>query len=161
MKGSEAEFECNHSKCINDALTRATRICNEKSLRLTYLRKRVLELIWLSHKPIGAYTMIAELSKEGRNVAPPTVYRSLDFLLEQGFIHRLTSLNAFVGCPNPGHSIYCQFLICSECSHVSEVQDINVIEAILDCTDSKGFKVQGEIVEIKGTCKNCQNKSSN
>jgi Fur family zinc uptake transcriptional regulator len=78
-------------------------LCAQKGLRLTALRRRVLELVWQSHKPLGAYDILAVLSEQdGRRAAPPTVYRALDFLLENGLVHRISSLNAFVGCDAPG-----------------------------------------------------------
>jgi len=147
-----------HDVCIQDALDTAVDICNERGIRLTFLRKRVLELVWQAHKPIGAYTILSQLSTDGRQVAPPTVYRALDFLMEEGFVHRLTSLNAFIGCSEPGHSAHGQFLICTECSEVTEMQDMGVIESIEACAAEKGFNVQGQIVEVIGICPMCQVK---
>ena len=137
MNDTTKQYEHDHDSCIEEALQRATDICNERGLRLTYLRKRVLELVWEAHKPIGAYTVLDKLSEDGRKAAPPTVYRALDFLLEEGFVHRLTSLNAFVGCSDPGHSVYGQFLICSECAEVREMQDLGIVDAIEACADEK------------------------
>lgn len=86
-----------HSRCVTHALTEAESICTRQGLRLTALRKRVLELVWHSHKPLGAYDILGVLSEEdGRRAAPPTVYRALDFLLENGLVHRIASLNAFI-----------------------------------------------------------------
>jgi Fur family zinc uptake transcriptional regulator len=92
-----------HSHCVHSALSEADTLCAQKGLRLTALRRRVLELVWQSHKPLGAYDILAVLSEQdGRRAAPPTVYRALDFLLENGLVHRISSLNAFVGCVHPG-----------------------------------------------------------
>ena len=99
--------EHDHRVCVKDALEQATAICAKRGARLTPIRRRVLELIWASHKPSGAYDILEALSQEsrGKRIAPPTVYRALDFLLEQGLIHRLESLNAFIGCPHPMRKI--------------------------------------------------------
>lgn len=157
---NEAQSGCkhDHSVCIQDALNKAAEICNERNLRLTYLRKKVLELVWQAHKPIGAYAILSDLSEEGRRVAPPTVYRALDFLMEEGFVHRLASLNAFVGCPNPGHASFGQFLICKECSEVIEMVDMAVIESIEKSAEKHGFNVQGQTIEAVGICPHCQLK---
>jgi len=89
-----------HSRCVSHALAEAETICARQGLRLTALRKRVLELVWASHKPLGAYDILGVLSDEdGRRAAPPTVYRALDFLLENGLVHRIASLNAITDCP--------------------------------------------------------------
>ena len=85
-----------HSHCVSDALRAADALCARSGARLTALRRRVLELVWQSHRPLGAYDILGVLSSEdGRRAAPPTVYRALDFLLEHGLIHRLASLNAY------------------------------------------------------------------
>ena len=94
-----------HSQCVDSALADADALCARQGVRLTALRRRVLELVWQSHKPLGAYDILGTLSEEdGRRAAPPTVYRALDFLMENGLIHRIASLNAFIGCVRPEHS---------------------------------------------------------
>ena len=91
-----------HKHCIKGALEEARALCAQKGVRLTALRETVLELIWQSHRPVGAYEILAELTRiQDKSAQPPTVYRALDFLLEHGLIHRLSSLNAFIGCPHP------------------------------------------------------------
>ncbi|NAT18288.1 Fur family transcriptional regulator, partial [Pseudomonas syringae pv. actinidifoliorum] len=92
-----------HSHCVHSALAEAETLCTQQGLRLTTLRRRVLELVWQSHKPLGAYDILAVLSEEdGRRAAPPTVYRALDFSSwKNGLVHRIASLNAFTGCNHP------------------------------------------------------------
>src|SRR3546814_13619005 len=93
-----------HDHCVSHALAEADSLCARQGVRLTALRKRVLELVWQSHKPLGAYDILAQLTEQdGRRAAPPTVYRALDFLLENGLVHRIASLNAFIGCNHPEH----------------------------------------------------------
>ena len=84
----------NHQACVNQALDDARHICQQHNARLTPTRQRVLELIWQSHRPLGAYDVLAQLAAEGQNAAPPTVYRALDFLQQHGLVHRIASLNA-------------------------------------------------------------------
>jgi len=82
-----------HDHCVSHALAEADSLCARQGVRLTALRKRVLELVWQSHRPLGAYDILAVLSEQdGRRAAPPTVYRALDFLLENGLVHRIASL---------------------------------------------------------------------
>ena len=93
----------NHDDCIDAALTAAENHCQALGVNLTAQRRQVLGLVWRSHRPIGAYEIINALAMiDGKRVAPPTVYRALDFLTKQGLIHRVESLNAFIGCPDPG-----------------------------------------------------------
>ena len=79
----------NHDHCIVDALQRAEALCEQRNVRLTPIRRRVLELVWHSHAPIGAYAILDQLKTTDRSAAPPTVHRALDFLLEHGLVHRL------------------------------------------------------------------------
>ena len=75
-----------HSRCITSAIGHAKSLCADRGVKLTPVRQRVLELVWQSHQPIGAYELLASLAKEGFNSAPPTVYRALEFLSGQGLL---------------------------------------------------------------------------
>ncbi|MNF39391.1 Zinc uptake regulation protein [compost metagenome] len=146
-----------HSRCVSHALAEAESICTRQGLRLTALRKRVLELVWQSHKPLGAYDILAVLSEQdGRRAAPPTVYRALDFLLENGLVHRIASLNAFVGCSHPTHIHQGQFLICRNCHAAIELEHAEISAAIVSGAQSVGFVVEGQTVEVLGLCAGCQ-----
>ena len=148
-----------HGACVADALARAERLCEAHGTRLTDLRRRVLELVWSSHEPVGAYRLLELLDREaggaGRRAAPPTVYRALDFLMEQGLVHRIESLNAFVGCDQPHAAHASQFLICARCGASVELNDPGIAKALSACADRLGFQVEQPTVEIKGTCPNC------
>jgi Fur family zinc uptake transcriptional regulator len=146
----------NHLRCVADAMSDAARLCRARGVRLTPLRARVLEIVWQNHKPLGAYDILAVLAGEGRSAAPPTVYRALEFLLEQGLAHRLSSLNAFIGCSRPGHAGSGQFLICRSCGNAAELNDGGVERAITRSAASQGFAVHGHTVEISGVCPDCR-----
>jgi Fur family zinc uptake transcriptional regulator len=146
-----------HSHCVSHALAEAESICTRQGLRLTALRKRVLELVWQSHKPLGAYDILGVLSEQdGRRAAPPTVYRALDFLLENGLVHRIASLNAFVGCNHPEHAHQGQFLICRSCHAAIELEQPAISEAIVASAAAVGFAVEGQTVEVVGLCAGCR-----
>ncbi len=132
--------------------------CRERELRLTPLRRDVLELVAQAGKPIKAYDLLAQLQERHANPAPPTVYRSLDFLLEQGFIHKLESINAFVSCFHPGEEHQVPFLICDECKDAIEVCDEHFAELIARQARALGFRPQAQTLEVHGVCRNCQNK---
>lgn len=149
-----------HSHCVSQALTAAEHLCQREGVRLTALRKRVLELVWQSHKPLGAYDILETLAREdGRRAAPPTVYRALDFLLEQGLVHRIASLNAFIGCSSPEHRHQGQFLICRQCHVAVELDQSPIHQAIADSAAQLGFEVESETVEITGLCKRCREQA--
>ena len=86
-----ASQQHDHNHCISTAMDTARTLCEQRGLRMTPVRRRVLELVWQNHKPTGAYDLLAQLSEEGFNSAPPTVYRALDFLLELGVVHRISN----------------------------------------------------------------------
>ena len=145
-----------HGNCIETALATAEQLCAARGLRFTALRRRVLELVWQSHRPIGAYEVLDQLGEEKQNAAPPTVYRALDFLIEAGLVHRLDSLNAFIGCPDPGRRHTGQFLICRECRTVTELDDDDVDSLVAKKAAARGFTAVRQILEIEGLCKSCR-----
>jgi Fur family zinc uptake transcriptional regulator len=156
-----------HASCVSAALDGAEAVCARRGGRLTPLRRRVLELVWRSHRPVGAYDLLALLQDERGRVAPPTVYRALDFLCAQGLVHRLDSLQAFIGCghanasddsdrdgdgQHPAH-----FLICQDCGAAVEVRDGQLDGAISHLAGRTGFAIADETVELRGRCADCQN----
>jgi len=148
-----------HDLCITKALREAERLCARRGARLTPLRKRVLALVWTSHSPVRAYDLLERLTPEHGRAAPPTVYRALEFLLDQGLVHRIESLNAFVGCPQPDQSHSGHFLICRDCGAAAEMQDLAIDRAISDQAAACGFTVEGKTVEVRGLCPACHTAS--
>ena len=147
--------EHDHASCIADALKSAEERCRSRGLRFTPLRRRVLEIVWNRHAPIGAYDILEELRDGKRNAAPPTVYRALEFLVEHGFVHKIESLNAFVGCDRVGDSHAGQLLICENCQQVGELDDPEIAALIKEKAARLGFKVAHPTVEIMGLCRDC------
>nr|WP_275424725.1 Fur family transcriptional regulator [Marinobacterium sediminicola] len=145
-----------HQHCIDQALQQARQLCRERQQRLTPVRELVLKLIWQSHQPIGAYELLPALAEAGFNSAPPTVYRALEFLQEQGLVHRIASLNAFVGCPHPEQSHQGCFLICRQCHSTSELDAAPVRASLEQSAHAVGFVIEQETVEVTGLCPNCQ-----
>lgn len=127
----------------------------ERGLRLTPLRREVLELVAAAEKPVKAYDLLDLLREKHGNAAPPTVYRALDFLLENGFIHKLESINAYVSCHHPAEAHQVPFLICDSCSSAQEVCDERVAELIEAQAMALGFRAQAQTLEVHGICKHC------
>lgn len=149
------DHDHDHQACQGQALDRAETICEERGLRLTEIRKRVLELVWSGHKPLGAYEILDILRSERDGAAPPTVYRALDFLLENGLIHRIESLNAYMGCTDPETPHRAQFLICAQCGTTAELNDPRIDAAISEQATAAGFTVERRTIEVEGTCPHC------
>jgi Fur family zinc uptake transcriptional regulator len=145
-----------HGHCVATAVETAEGLCRRQGLRFTSIRRRVLELVWNSHTPVGAYDILESINSEGKKAAPPTVYRALDFLIEANLVHRLDSINAFVGCPDPGHSHAGQFLICRECRSVAELDDTDINELVERKVSDLGFSAIHQTLEIQGLCQDCR-----
>jgi len=105
---------------------------------------------------MGAYDILAELNRAGKadRIAPPIVYRALEFLMAEGLIHRIESRNAFITCVHPGHESAAQFLICRDCEQVAELETSE--QSLLAAADNLGFAVDHSVVEITGVCARCQ-----
>lgn len=146
---------------IDRRLDAATASCARDGARLTELRREVFKLILKAGGPIGAYPLLDRLKATRLRAAPPTVYRALDFLLQQGLIHRVERLNAFISCDDAGrHDHAVQFLICRTCGNVDEVEDEGIADALRQATEAQGFKPGHATIEVEGTCATCAAGSS-
>lgn len=154
------ESNHNHQHCIEQALQQARVICRDRQQRLTPVRELVLKLIWQSHQPIGAYELLPALAEAGFNSAPPTVYRALEFLQQQGLVHRIASLNAFVGCPHPEQRHQGYFLICRQCHSTSELDAAPVHDTLAQSASAVGFSIEQETIEVTGLCPNCRKEDA-
>jgi Fur family zinc uptake transcriptional regulator len=155
-----AEF----SRRTEALLDQAETICEHRGANLTELRRQVLGMILDAASPTGAYELLDRLRQTRRGAAPPTVYRTLDFLLEQGLIHRLERLSAFVGCvagctadlDGDNHTHAAQFLICRTCGRVVEMQDPDVAEVLARVAKDAGFSISNATIEAEGLCSTCR-----
>ncbi|NKB77096.1 MAG: transcriptional repressor [Gammaproteobacteria bacterium] len=150
------DIKHNHKICVAKALSRAKEVCHKNSVRFTDQRRRVLEIIWHSHKPILAYDILRKLRQEKDNAEPPTVYRALDFLLNNHLIHRIESLNAYIGCDYSGEQHISQFLICVACKQITEMEDEEVALLITQKALDNGLQAKHQTVEVMGLCPNCR-----
>jgi Fur family zinc uptake transcriptional regulator len=112
--------------------------------------------VWGGHGPVGAYALLAALRGEGQNAAPPTVYRALDFLLEQGLVHKIECLNAYVGCSHPGERHVGQFLLCGRCGAAVELDDPAIAAAVEGGAARLGFTIMRQTIEVEGVCPGCR-----
>lgn len=130
--------------------------CARNGVRFTPIRRAVLEALWDAGEPVGAYDLIRALeSRAGRRFSPPTVYRALDFLLEQRLVSRIETRNAFVPRVNPEHERACAFFICETCGTSAEVDNPQV-EALFETDAAElGFRIGRRVIELQGTCAHC------
>lgn len=144
-----------HRSCVRAALKNAETVCASRGIRLTELRRRVLELVWSRHGPIRAYDILRLMNRKKGNATPNTVYRALDFLLGAGLVHRLDSLNAFMGCADPAAKHSGQFLICRKCESAAEIHDAGVDRSLLRDAEALGFEADAPTIEVQGLCPSC------
>ncbi|GMV61214.1 MAG: hypothetical protein AMXMBFR74_03830 [Parvibaculum sp.] len=152
---AQAHQTHNHRECIDDALKRAREICEGRGAQLTPLREKVLQIVWRSHKPVGAYDVLDELARSHKAARPPTVYRALDFLMGEGLIHKIESLNAYLGCVEAGAPHSGQFLICRQCGATEEIVDSKLETALDQAAKRAHFAAERKVVEISGLCARC------
>ena len=153
---------------LDTVLDRAAAQCARRGAQLTELRRQVLRLVLEAEQPGGAYALLDRLKTLRGGAAPPTVYRALDFLLEQGLIHKVERLNAFLGCVGAGggeghaqagegghHGHPHQFLICRSCGATAEISDAAITAALFSAAEGARFTLQRATVEAEGVCADC------
>ena len=139
-------------------LEQAGALCQRRGVRLTAQRRQVLQILCAANRPLGAYEILEAMREGSRPLAPPTVYRALDFLLAQGLAHKLESLHAYVGCSHPDHPHSSQFLICADCGLVTELENEAIAQSVKSAAHETGFHPHRRVVEVIGTCADCAGK---
>jgi Fur family transcriptional regulator, zinc uptake regulator len=141
----------------HDALAAAEAHCARLGLRLTDIRKQVFEALAAAPRAMGAYDLIDALANLGhKRLAPISIYRALDFLMEAGLAHKIESLNAFVACPHlHGRDDMVVFLICDSCGRVEEATSDSVSRAIMGLAKARAFAPRGQVIEMRGRCAAC------
>jgi len=146
-----------HGRCADEGLRHAEAVCDGRGQKFTPIRRRVLQAMLASHRPLGAYEIIDRLAEAMSRPAPITVYRALDFLIDNGLVHRIESRNAYLACAHNHDAISTvAFLICDRCGLVGEVPATAIAGAINEAARGNGFVAKMSVVEITGTCAHCQ-----
>lgn len=138
------------------ALRRAQQVCDRAGERLTPARQGAYIALLAQGKPVSAYELLAVLEeREGRKLAPLTVYRVLDFLTRVGLVHKLESKHTFVACEHPEDPHQGLYLVCSDCGRADEV-DADAVELLVrKAAKGRGFVPERQIVEVQGLCHDC------
>jgi Fur family zinc uptake transcriptional regulator len=133
----------------------AEQYCKENDLKFTPVRRKVLELLLQKNTAIGAYEILDLLREAGFKNQPPVAYRALDFLVKNGFAHKIEQLNSFIGCVHPGKDHSPAFMICRNCDFVGEEEAISPNSSVSKIASKSGFKVEKAIIEAQGLCHSC------
>ncbi len=146
-----------HGRCTADAITHAEQVCARRAQKFTPIRRHVLQALLSSHRPLGAYEVIEDLARQMPRPAPITVYRALDFLMQNGLVHRIESRNAFLACAHDHDAAaMVAFLICEHCGSVGEIPATSLARGLNDAARTAGFIPKLSVVEITGVCAHCQ-----
>ncbi len=150
------DANCRRQHAPAERVALAVSLCSARGARLTKLRRQILELLWESGRPTGAYELIEALKlRDSRPVGPPTVYRGLEFLMSQGLVSKIESRNAYVPCAHPERRHDCLFFICSNCGASVELEDQRLECLISEDAAVIGFRASRRVIEVEGTCKSC------
>ncbi|WP_095590119.1 Fur family transcriptional regulator [Actibacterium ureilyticum] len=144
-----------HHACIEEGLAAVEATCRRDGLQFTPQRRRVLEILLQEHRAMGAYEILDKLRAEGMGAQPPVAYRALDFLVGNGFAHKIERLNAFIACAHPGARHKPAFLICRKCDSVAEASSDAALKAMTETVSDTGFQIDRMMIEALGICPNC------
>ncbi len=137
-------------------LDTAERLCAQRGSRLTPLRRLVLETLLRHHGSLKAYELLDALRAAQSGATPPTVYRALDFLTEQGLIHRLDAVNAWSACTDAGGQPHDVLIVCTRCGNVAELSDPDLGRRLAACVARAGYALSGQETELRALCPRCQ-----
>ncbi|MFN4288106.1 MAG: Fur family transcriptional regulator [Brevundimonas sp.] len=143
---------------LEDALSAAEARCAHSGERMTAPRRRVLELLLEAGAPVKAYDLISGFGADGQAAKPPTVYRALEFLENQGLVHRIASISAYVACRSAEQDHAAAFLICDCCGATAEISPIGNT-ALAKAADEQGFRLARTTIEAHGLCEACAGSS--
>ena len=144
-----------HAHCRDHSVEAVEAACAARGLRLTEIRRLVLEILLEDHRALGAYDVLSRLSDGGHAAHPPVAYRALDFLVANGFAHKIERLNAFVACPTPDGGHRPAFLICRDCRTVAEAAVPPGDGVLGEEARRTGFQIDAVSIEAEGLCPAC------
>jgi len=141
-------------------MTAAETHCAQRGLRLTPIRRDVLAALYSTHRPMSAYDIINALATSGvKRQAPVTIYRAMNFLLSEGFAHKLESRNAFIACPFHHTSRdLVVFMICERCGGVDEATSEPLTRALSEIAERNHFAPRARVIELQGACAHCRDE---
>lgn len=141
---------------IAHSLREAEDVCAAQGVRLTKMRRAILEDLLASDGPVKAYDLIEHMRVKGMRLTPATVYRTLDFLLQYNLIHRINSMSAFVPCTGSHDEHALLMFVCSECRQTKELDDPVLYESMRARLGELGMSLQENSIEIQGRCRKCR-----
>lgn len=144
-------------KTIQNKIKNAKQLSAEHGVRWSEIREEVYKTLLGHEKPVTAYQLLDEISKNrGKDVKPASIYRSLDALCELGVAVRIESLNAFLPCQHPEDHHEHVFMVCKQCGSADEIADHSVSKQLKKDAANQGFSIERQVLELHGSCKDCK-----
>ena len=140
-------------------LNTAETLCRQRGKRLTPIRRKVLEILLEQRKSVKAYELLEEIRRVQPGAAPPTVYRALDFLIEEGLIHRLDAVNAWTACFDAAGDPHDLLVVCTQCGAVAELSDPSLSRLLAKKVAAAGFFLTGHETELRALCDRCHGEA--
>ncbi|MYN14011.1 transcriptional repressor [Pusillimonas sp. TS35] len=137
----------------------AEALCSERGKRLTPIRRKVLEILLAQRRSVKAYELLDMIRAVQPGAAPPTVYRALDFLVEEGLVHRLDAINAWTACLDAAGTPHDLLVVCTRCGAVAELSDPSLNRQLAERVAAAGFALSGHETELRGLCAQCHREA--
>lgn len=135
--------------------------------RITPIRLNIMSIFYLNKGIYSADEILDLLKKKSINANKTTIYRELDFLLNNKFLVEV-NIGRFKNSKSKLYEYNDEYfhhhhLICSKCS---KIQHIKINEEYLDKEKNRiehvsDFKITNKFIEFSGVCLECQNKLNN
>jgi len=141
---------------VGEQLQLAETLCAERGRRLTPIRRKVLELLLRHGRSLKAYELLDAMRAVHPGAAPPTVYRALDFLMDEGLVHRLDAVNAWSACHDAAGAPHDLLVVCTHCGAVAELSDPAMSRQLAERVARTGYALATHETEIRALCPQCQ-----
>ncbi|KAA0889477.1 Fur family transcriptional regulator [Pusillimonas sp. ANT_WB101] len=141
-------------------LSTAESLCAQRGKRLTPIRRKVLEILLTEHRSVKAYELLDLIRDVQPGAAPPTVYRALDFLVEEGLVHRLDAINAWAACMDAAGEPHDLLVVCTQCGAVAELSDPALTRILEERVAEAGFSLSEHETELRALCGKCRKRET-
>ena len=145
-----------HKQCVSKAKIRFNNRLKQYGQSIGTYDEPVMELLLSDHRCLSAYDIADKVSEAGKRVQPVQIYRSLEKLMNLGVVHRISTKNSYIACYEEGDCKTGQFLICTECEKVKEVESNLIENEITASAEKNRFSITSQTIEVLGFCAKCQ-----
>ena len=145
-----------HKQCVSKAKIRFNNRLKQLGQSIGTYDKPVMKLLLSDHRCLSAYDIADKVSEAGKRVQPVQIYRSLEKLMNLGVVHRISTKNSYIACYEEGDCKTGQFLICTECKKVKEVESNLIENEITASAEKNRFLITSQTIEVLGLCAKCQ-----